>query len=332
MRMLLEEGWDEAFSEAVWPEALIAAVRRDAGALGSRRAIATVRAWQADARGSDPQRQKSALEWLSLLGEALASPDPSEVTVSKVPEPTRAGRLVDTDALVRAHHLDLSSLEDHEEGVTDALVHGQLLAFQNPPPEDSFESAIVPAAPVPQPPPIPASFLDEDPKTPTPRSEARPPPLPEKRKSEPPPLPRSESEPRPKRLPPKPGKVRRSTVEPSAPRRPRASLVQVRPLYHAIAPLCRELLPLSPERRSRRFWSYWRDVSGDRGVRREFVEELLRKSHDFTELVSELIAEAQAVDPHSVRTILEKLEPSGVAQGVETEDATLRLKSRSEED
>jgi hypothetical protein len=333
--MLLEEGWDEAFSDAVWPEALLAAVRRDAGALSSQRAVATLRAWQADARGRDPERQKIALEWLSLVGEALSSPDPSEVTVAKVPEATRTGRLVDsTESEVRALSPRNSSEDpgwmEREEGVTDALVQGQLLAFQNPPPEDSFESAAF-TGPVPsRPPPLPASF-DEDRSTPTPRSEVRPPPLRsgQKRKTAPPPLPRPDSESSPARVPPKPGSVRRSPMSQSPqPRRPRASQVQVRTLYTAISSLCRELLPLAPERRSRRFWSYWRDVSGDRGVRREFVEALLRRTDDFRELTSELIAEALGVDLGSVRSVVEKLE----AHSGEIEDATIRLKSVQEED
>lgn len=98
------------------------------------------------------------------------------------------------------------------------------------------------------------------------------------------------------------------------PPKPRASIVRVRALYTAILPLCAELIPLSVERRSRRFWSLWREASGDRGVRREVVEAVLAKSRDVRTLASELIAEVQAVDLDSVRAMIERVEAEGSAK------------------
>lgn len=113
-----------------------------------------------------------------------------------------------------------------------------------------------------------------------------------------------------RRLPPKPGVIRRSTVPPPPAKeeKPRASMLQVRALYLAILPLCRELVPLSYERRSRRFWAHWREVSGDRGVRRDTVDELLRSTRDVKTLTSELIAEVQGVDADSVRSLIDRIE------------------------
>lgn len=98
------------------------------------------------------------------------------------------------------------------------------------------------------------------------------------------------------------------------PPKPRASIVRVRALYTAILPLCAELIPLNVERRSRRFWSLWREASGDRGVRREVVEAVLAKSRDVRTLASELIAEVQAVDLESVRAMIDRVEAEGSAK------------------
>ena len=96
--------------------------------------------------------------------------------------------------------------------------------------------------------------------------------------------------------------------EPPKPKRPRASLVQVRTLYNAILPLCRELVPLNAERRARRFWAFWREASGDKGVNSEFVEQLLTQATSERTLVSELIAEVHGFDADSVRVLVGKIE------------------------
>jgi hypothetical protein len=114
-------------------------------------------------------------------------------------------------------------------------------------------------------------------------------------------------------LAPKPGIIRRSTKSrrlQSSPR-PRAAMHHVRALYFVLMPFAGELIPLSYERRSRRFWGRWREVAGDRGVRREFIEDLLRAANDARTLVCELIAEVQTVDIRSVYALVEKMEQSG---------------------
>jgi hypothetical protein len=115
-------------------------------------------------------------------------------------------------------------------------------------------------------------------------------------------------------LAPKPGVIRRRSTKSrrlqSSPR-PRAAMHHVRALYYVLMPFAGELIPLGYERRSRRFWGRWREVAGDRGVRREFIEDLLRAANDARTLVCELIAEVQSVDVRSVYALVEKLEQSG---------------------
>lgn len=116
------------------------------------------------------------------------------------------------------------------------------------------------------------------------------------------------------RLAPKPGIIRRRSTR--APRdassvRPRAAMHHVRALYGVLMPFAAELIPLSVERRSRRFWARWREVAGDRGVRREFAEDLLRSANDKRTLVCELISEVQSVDVKSVYALVDKLEATG---------------------
>jgi hypothetical protein len=111
-------------------------------------------------------------------------------------------------------------------------------------------------------------------------------------------------------LAPKPGVIRRSTKSrraQSSPR-PRAAMHHVRALYSLLMPFAGELIPLTYERRSRRFWARWREVAGDRGVRREFIEDLLRSASDVRTLVCELIAEVQSVDVRSVYALVEKID------------------------
>jgi hypothetical protein len=111
------------------------------------------------------------------------------------------------------------------------------------------------------------------------------------------------------RLAPKPGIVKRRAVSRrDSPARPRAAMQNVKALHAVVLPFCEELIPLSVERRSRRFWARWREIAGDRGVRREFVEELLQSANDTRTLVCELIAEVQNVDVKSVYTLVSKIE------------------------
>ena len=115
----------------------------------------------------------------------------------------------------------------------------------------------------------------------------------------------------PSRLAPKPGVLRRRPGRPpSTVRRPRASMHHVRSLYTALMPFAEELVPLAFERRSRRFWARWREVAGDHGVRRHFVEDLLRTATDAKAMVCELIGEVHSVDPESVSELIDRLRNS----------------------
>src|SRR5262249_42375925 len=103
-----------------------------------------------------------------------------------------------------------------------------------------------------------------------------------------------------------PSVSRRSTRHPSV--RPRAAMQQVQAMYVLLLPLCLELIPLPVERRSRRFWARWREVAGDRGVRREVLEALLRSARDPRTLLCGLIAEMLSVDLGSVEALVQRLE------------------------
>lgn len=117
----------------------------------------------------------------------------------------------------------------------------------------------------------------------------------------------------PSRLAPKPGVIRRRSARRpvTSPPKPRAAMHHVRALYGLLVPFASEIIPLPYERRSRRFWARWREVAGDRGVRREFIESLLSETNDTKELVCALISEVQSVDLKSVHRLVEKLEESG---------------------
>ena len=114
----------------------------------------------------------------------------------------------------------------------------------------------------------------------------------------------------PRRVAPKPGVIRRhSRAHARTEARPRAAMHHVRSLYGVLMPFMEELVPLSYERRSRRFWARWREVAGDRGgVRRSFVEELLQTAEDARTLACELISEIQTVDLESVYALVDRLE------------------------
>jgi hypothetical protein len=405
---LLPPDWDGAIPEAIWPEALISAVRQDVGALASARAIETLRVWQDRARSTvDSALKREALDRLKEIAAALLRPDAGPRSAPK-PSADRdrvalrraarelAGKLaLSSDgptgsesvesadgyeilgpigertptpsgpAEVRAGSEDHTVFsfenkrsDDEPSGPIDLDDGGAFSsgdkeqvtpwrpsaapAAPKPPErsdEETHDAAFLPAlrARATLKPRSPRGFGDENPTTTIPLpdrvSELRkremvadlvedavePPPP-----ASPPPVPQPTSVESPNRgssssarkVPPKPGVIRRSSVPPMPPKkeeRPRASMIQVRALYLAILPLCRELVPLSAERRSRRFWAHWREVSGDRGVRHETVEALLKSSKDVRTLASELIAEVQTVDPDSVRSLLDRIETEVVA-------------------
>ncbi|MEO1334840.1 MAG: hypothetical protein AAFV29_04320, partial [Myxococcota bacterium] len=112
----------------------------------------------------------------------------------------------------------------------------------------------------------------------------------------------------PRRATQNPGGRNRQTRAQTEEPRPRASMHHVRSLYAALLPFAEELIPLAYERRSRRFWARWREVAGNRGVRRPFVEDLLREAKDTRSLICALISEVQSVDLASVVELVDRLE------------------------
>ena len=88
----------------------------------------------------------------------------------------------------------------------------------------------------------------------------------------------------------------------------RAATSQVHALYSALWPLSRELIPLPYERRSRRFWARWREVTGDRGIHPDYVEQLLQSADDAQQLVAALIAELQSAQYQSVYTLISEFD------------------------
>jgi hypothetical protein len=151
------------------------------------------------------------------------------------------------------------------------------------------------------------------PKTPT----APPPAGPKPSSGSTPPLSKSTEDNESSRLAPKPGIVRRRAVSRKREShvRPRAAMQQVKALHAVVLPLCEELIPLSVERRSRRFWARWREVAGERGVRRDFIEDLLQSANDVRTMVCELIAEVQTVDVKSVYALVQRIETSAQNAG-----------------
>ena len=129
-------------------------------------------------------------------------------------------------------------------------------------------------------------------------------------------------------LPSRHGVVQRSTLQSKAtpsPPRPRASMIQVKTLYQAIAGLCRELVPLSTERRSRRFWTLWRERSGGMGIGRSEVEALLKSTSDARVLAASLIAEVHDVDLNSVMTLLNRLDDVSSSSELPEPLASIRI-------
>jgi hypothetical protein len=408
--LVLPEGWEASIPEAIWPEAMLSAVRRDLGALSTQRVIDTLRSWQSQAYASvDAAARLQAQERLQAVGIALlGDPDstgpvpiedsptilPGDLELRLQPEEDRTvdgmrlppkphlrrevGRPVVSEmppnsAAPRARRVSLGNPESDTEskvrarGVRTGASAPPESAFDEENPTTAFFIPESKAAPPPPPPPplreprgpAPArgptpivqvrpavttgevfDFEEEDDPT---RHIALPEEVLRRRLSsagaalndlsepertqmatyppKPPPLPERADTPKvqivtapskseePPRLPPKPGVIRRSGPARNAPAatRPRAAMHHVRALHGLLHAFVEELVPLSYERRSRRFWARWREVAGDRGVRRDFIEELLRTATNGRTLLCELIAEMQSADPNSVFQLVDKL-------------------------
>ncbi|MCB9655230.1 MAG: hypothetical protein H6729_14005 [Deltaproteobacteria bacterium] len=103
-------------------------------------------------------------------------------------------------------------------------------------------------------------------------------------------------------------------AEPGADPRPRAARASVLSLHRALRPLVEELIGLPASRRPRRFWGRWREVVGDRGVRRAFVESILSEVNDAYTLACELIAEVHQVQRESVYALVAEIEANNDEQ------------------
>jgi hypothetical protein len=305
----LTEGWDRAIPEAGWPAALVAAVRQDPGALATPRVIDTLRAWR-DALHGAPAERAEASRHLAGVAAALTepaardvplmapapddlalparprlrrpppAPTPAEDEDTDAKVPTGAAGAVRRAASETARPLGLAEpgIDGGEETPTRAL---DFL------PELRRRSATGAPPPLPVPDAGELVELEATDFASPPGSSARPPATGARRAA---------SAARP---------VGADAAEPPTAGRPRASLQHVRTLHAALDRFAEELVPLPFERRSRRFWARWREVAGDRGVRREFVEHLLRRATDTRTLVAELIAEMQTVDLASVYALVD---------------------------
>lgn len=299
----LPDDWDEG-DEAGWPEALVAAVAIDVSALRSPRAQATLRGWRQRAR-SGAEGREDALRWLERVADALvsAAPPPAMPREDSTGPMPLSDRL--TEASVRAIAREIPLEEVRGEDVVEIQSIDPLLAdlagerarprqTSSPPPARASL------------PPVRASAAS------APRPSFAPAPS---RPSAAPPLDFSEEPPTAANARPAGfgAPARASVPPPSA--APRASIQQVRALAASILPLCRELVPLNYERRSRRFWARWREVSGERGIHREAAERILASDASLEELLAQLTAEILGADLSSVRAQLERV------LGEETKDA-----------
>ena len=362
----LPEGWDDSIPETLWPDAIIACVRMDLGALASPRVITSLIAWRKALRFSkDPMVREEARRRLRGVCAALMGEEESGSVEEK---------LAITDSAVRAFVNSVASGRGEDQTVDAYDLEAEQAGLRRP---VVVSTPLGGAAPVEEPREAPTGASDrlaaetraiDGPGLGSLREALRDDERrrSEKRRTPPPPPPRdassmlgavpdaegvlaegpttamSVSKIAPElRDPKRRSELRQDAARPEvsgvvkvtgvrrtgqhaepppppAPPKPRAAIAQVRALYSAVIGFCEELIPLSYERRARRFWAHWREVSGDRGVRRELVEELLKTSNDAASLVSGLIAEVQNVDLESVKALVAKIETSPRAPKADT--------------
>ena len=409
------EDWAKDVPTHEWPDTLVSEVRRDPGALASRRVIRTIRRWRAEAAdATDRARQSAARDHLWSLAHALMSPDgdiPTTMLEPPIPshaseDPEGTGReasdlanqstdsriaalssdrtqikasrppprrpasreravlqpdpprpLTDPPPIAPEHATRMSSefgeatrhLAKHplpiapddapeaHRGASETAGRGLSIvadpigtpevveAYRDPGAPSFADASEHPTRAAPMPTLPPGDDEDDDP---SPANRSIPPP--------PPPMSRVVRVTTSDRNQPKPhGVVQRSALQPQlelTPPRPRASIMQVEPLYRAIEGLCHELVPLSTERRSRRFWTHWRERSGGKGVDRENVEALLCSCTEARALAAKLIAEVHDVDPNSVMALLDKLDDVSRAPDAPQRVGSVKVQGISPED
>lgn len=244
-----DDVWAETIPAARWPSALLDAVRVDVGALGLKRSIATLRAWQHDAATSPEAR-----DWLDALARALVesgtAPLSSDLELDPLPATPPFGQ--------RPREVVRPFPDGASEETTDPRTHAVTAVGSSAGTQLIKDASIL-------------SIEEEEPETAA------------------------------MTIPPQ-------VSEAPGDARPPASEERVRTLAASLKPLVDELIPLPPPRRPRRFWAHWREVAGDRGVRRDFVETLLGRAETARELLAELIAEIEVSDIESVEGYLATIE------------------------
>ncbi|MBI2377628.1 MAG: hypothetical protein HYV07_26740 [Deltaproteobacteria bacterium] len=299
----LPEGWDSEIPDEKWADAVPVAIRIDIRALGSRRVISTLARLRADLTGGDDARARAARLRLMEIGRALLGGS-GDLAPFIAAEPG-------IDQTVAAWSADPPSADSvRARSAIDATIAP---ADMLPKPETSprpravlrakGKTGAAPEPPLARTSDLPANTIEairlleaaldvEDAQRAVKSKSAR--------------APDSSAEQEPATA----TYTLDAAISKAAPVHPPVSRAQVTTLYGGIAALCAELVPLSYERRQRRFWARWREVSGDRGVRRKVADELLRRCTDFVSLVSGLVTEVLDADPDAVREVVAQLSTS----------------------
>lgn len=266
-----DDAWAEAVASSLWPRRLVEAVRIDPAALASARAIRTLRGWRQALSGDDPDAAREARDGLRRVAAALAEPVERDAPRAReIIRPLESDRPSPGASPIRPEPMALARSRPLDEAATP---NGD--AYGPGGPHDA-ELELTSAEPEQEGTQVirEAAILEQ------------------------------------KRL--DGGPIQLPGLEgadgPGPSQRPPAAASQVRVLAALLRPLAEELVPLPHQRRPRRFWARWREVAGDRGVRREVVEALLARVGDVETLLSELIAEVQGTDSGSVARHLRSFE------------------------
>ena len=307
----LPDDWDKPIPDALWPETLLSAIRHDIGALTSPRVIETLNQWREDLSSPDRATQREARRRLRAAGEAMlgtpqlpddpVSQDNSDIfTVEAFPKPppTRALPKQPEPRHSKSRVSFISPAFAENEPPTTHIPLPAIGVDDAPHVADSEGTVDA------MPPEARAARATENdkPTTHLPWPEGEPPAVSHPAVSQKDPVARHRPVAKPA--------TERPSVRPTSRPRPRAAMHHVRSLYSVLMPFAEELIPLAFERRSRRFWARWREVAGDHGVRRAFIESLLRTSTDAKGMVCDLIAEVHSVDRDSVAQLVDRMDGS----------------------
>ncbi|MBI4814687.1 MAG: hypothetical protein HY791_00430 [Deltaproteobacteria bacterium] len=331
----LQDGWDAGIPDEAWPDAIPVAVRIDVRSLAHPRVVATLERWREDLAGADDGRARMARLRLTEVGKSMiggggdlarfrvanleeteAAPDfPMDQTVAAplaapaTAESVRQRRVTGRDleeTIAPAELIDRPRISESKKRPV-LRAKGKTNVASEPgtakPAAPSMRAAALsrtldlPAGTVEAIRLLEAALDDEEAqKGSSRRSERAKPSRVEEVKAAQPLVEISDEDEPPTA----------TFFLAQADGKPAAE-AQVLALYEGIANLCAELVPLTFERRQRRFWAHWREASGDRGVRRKAADQILRTAPDFVTLVAGLIAEVFDFSQASVRGIVEVL-------------------------